>query len=151
MEFVNRYNAVGEKKGVLNTAPSMTQQQFKEESDINNIIARYRTTGILVDPLSQSDRQPSFDDFSSMPDFQTAQNLVISANNRFMSLPSKIRERFNNDPAVFFDYVRGLKKGGPEYDEAIRLGIVNGSIGGDPKVVTKSSEDGKKVDSGVES
>lgn len=59
----------------FNSSPSLTQQQFKEEADINNIIASYNTTGLLTNPLVQSARQPMFGDFSNLPqDYMQVQN-----------------------------------------------------------------------------
>ena len=64
----------------FNSAPSLTQQQFKEEADINNIIASYNTTGLLTNPLVQSARQPMFGDFSNLPqDYMQVQNQLLEA------------------------------------------------------------------------
>ena len=54
----------------------MTMQSFRDECDINNIIARYETTGFLVDPMVASRRTPSFGDFSKLPDYMEAQNII---------------------------------------------------------------------------
>lgn len=125
MKFNSRYGVTGMKPGIVFTEPSATLQSFKDDADINCIIARYENTGVLVDPTVPVSRIPSYGDFSEMPDFQTAQNVIIAAKNAFDTLSAKIRERFHNDPAAYYDFVRNLKKGSDEYVEAVSLGIVN--------------------------
>jgi phage internal scaffolding protein len=125
MKFASRYSVTGSKPGITFKDPSATLQSFKDDADINCIIARYENTGVLVDPTVPVSRTPEFGDFSDMPDYQTAQNVIIAAKNAFDSLSSKIRERFNNDPAAYFDFVQNLKKGSDEFAEAVSLGIVN--------------------------
>lgn len=95
---------------------SMTQQQFKEECDINTIVQRFGLTGELPDGI----RMPTYGDFSGVGDFQTAANLVVAAKEEFMRLPANIRERFYNDPQKLLEFVSDEKN----RDEAIRLGIV---------------------------
>lgn len=147
MNFNSRYSVTGEKPGVKFTEPSATLQSFKDDADINCIIARYENTGVLVDPSVPVSRTPNYGDFSEMPDFQTAQNVIVAANNAFNSLSSKIRERFGNDPAAFFDFVRNLKKGSEEYVEAVNLGIVNESVERPNEVPSRPVEGtGKEVE-----
>lgn len=125
MNFNSRYSVTGMKPGIIFKDPSATLQSFRDDADINCIIARYENTGVLVDPTVPVSRTPEFGDFSDMPDYQTAQNVIIAAKNSFDALSSKIRERFNNDPAAYFEFVRNLKEGSDEFDEAVALGIVN--------------------------
>ena len=138
MTFNSRYSVTGMKPGIIFKDPSATLQSFKNDADINCIIARYENTGVLVDPTVPVSRTPEFGDFSDMPDYQTAQNVIIAAKDAFYSLSSKIRERFQNDPAAYFEFVRNLKEGSEDYDEAISLGIVN-----------KRSDSGHEVPAGV--
>lgn len=125
MNFNSRYSVTGEKPGVKFVEPSATLQSFKDDADINCIIARYENTGVLVDPSVPVSRTPNFGDFSDLPTYQEAQNVIIAAKNAFDTLSAKIRERFHNDPAAYYDFVRSLEKGSEAYDEAVRLGIVN--------------------------
>ena len=48
---------------VKNFDKSITQQNLKEEVDINNIVARATKTGVLSDPDSINRRQAIFGDF----------------------------------------------------------------------------------------
>ena len=52
MKFNSRYSVTGEKPGIEFTQPSQTLQSFKDDADINSIIARYENTGVLVDPTA---------------------------------------------------------------------------------------------------
>ena len=79
----SRYN-LPPNPGFKNDEPSMTQQQFKDEADVNYIMARYQKTGVLVDPLTQATRKPMFDDFSELGDFRDHQQAVIDAQELFM-------------------------------------------------------------------
>lgn len=97
--------------------PSLAQQQFRDECDINNILERFNVTGQLpVTPL-----EPQFGDFSGIRDYQTALNAVIAAQDSFDSLPARVRERFANDPAAFVDFCLDESN----RDEMKVLGLLN--------------------------
>ena len=99
MKFkINHTNATAE--GIVFTEPSITQQHFKDETMIDNILQKYAETGFLTDPFSPK-RPIQFGDFSGVTDFQTAQNSVARATEYFESLPSRIRASFSNSPAEF--------------------------------------------------
>ena len=85
------------------TQPGVTKQSFKDECDINRIMARYQLTGILPtgDP-----RVPQFGDFTNVPDYQEALNIVYSAEDQFMELPATLRKFFNNDPGFMLAYMQ---------------------------------------------
>lgn len=109
------------KKGIEFTDLSLTQQHFAEESDINNIMFKYNQTGYLVDPLNPGTVRPFFDDFSNDFDYQSAQNMLIDAQQRFMGLPAYLRKRFNNNPSELLEFLADPKN----KDEAVRLGLVD--------------------------
>jgi len=100
----------------VNTDPSMTQQQYKDECDINHIMSRYMQTGEL--PRT---KLGVYGDFSDMPDYQTALNTVLQAQDAFASLPAQIRQRFGNDPGALLEFLHDPSNKG----EAIELGLVN--------------------------
>ncbi|AXH74981.1 MAG: internal scaffolding protein [Microviridae sp.] len=97
-------------------SPSMTQQQFAAECDINEIVRRFGLTGELPDGY----RPPVSGDFTNVGDFQSAMNAVRQAEESFMALPAGMRERFNNDPQQLIDFVSNDKN----RDEAMELGLV---------------------------
>lgn len=103
--------------------PSMTQQNFKAECDINNILARYQETGFIDDSLRSEIGQ--FADIASAVDYHTAQNLISVANEVFLELPLKVRRRFNNNPADFLAFIDDPSN----YDEAKALGLLKPDIG----------------------
>lgn len=88
-------------KGLDKFDSSKTKQSFKEECDINNILARYQTTGVLPDLILEN---PQYGDFSEVPDYHQALNLVSKAHEQFASLDAQVRSRFDNDPAKFLDF-----------------------------------------------
>lgn len=96
---------------------SLTQQHYKEETDINNIMSKYMKTGVLGNP--NATRQPQFGDYSSI-DFMEMRNAVADIDQSFLSLSAKIRNRFQNDP---HQLIRFIEK--PENQaEALKLGLL---------------------------
>lgn len=94
-----------------------TKQEFKDECDINILMARYLATGDM--PLL-NDRAPQYLDVSEGFNFADMQDEVLAAKALFGELPSVLRERFANDPARFIDYC-----GDPEnHPEMIKLGLL---------------------------
>lgn len=83
--------------------PSRTQQSFKDECDINNIMARYERTGI-VDHLAKYEGQ--YGDFIGYPDYHVAMNRVAAADAMFMTLPASLRERFGNSAEAFLQFAQ---------------------------------------------
>lgn len=78
-----------------------TKQSFKAECDINVIMSRYLKTGVLEHVRQGVAR---YGDVSGA-DFQEAQNFVAGAISMFHDLPSHIRTMFENQPALFFDFM----------------------------------------------
>lgn len=102
--------------GSVNEEPSMTQQQYKDSCDINNIIKQYAQTGEL--PLSNKVGQ--FLDVSNVQDYQSALTTVYEAQKAFDQLPSNIRSRFENDPNQLIAFLEDDKN----YNEAQQLGLL---------------------------
>lgn len=117
MKIYTRYN-VPSVPGVTNNSPSMTQQQFKDECNIDNIISKFQVTGILGDPFAPQ-REPIFGDFVNVPNFQEAQELIVRAGEDFMTLSSDVRKRFDNDPIKFLEFMSDSSNA----DEAVKLGL----------------------------
>lgn len=96
---------------------SLTQQQFKEECDINEIVRRFGLTGQLPEVV----RIPQSGDFTGITDFKSAMDAVIAAEAKFMELPAAIRQRFGHDPQRLIDFMEDDKN----LEEARKLGLVN--------------------------
>lgn len=90
-----------QKRGVHPTGgKEMTQQHMKAETDINNIVARYRQTRQLPPPRGRA----AYGEFTAT-DFQQMQNGILEAQARFDALPAKIRRRFGNQPYHLLAYL----------------------------------------------
>lgn len=94
-----------------------TEQAHKDQCDVNQIIRKYDRQG-LITHVSKFEAQ--FGDVSGA-DFKAAQDKVANAKKMFAELPSKIRERFENDPASLLTFMDDPKN----RDEAIKLGIID--------------------------
>ena len=82
----------------MNTLPSMTQQQFKQETDINVIVKRFGITG----ELPQNIRAPAIEDFVDVVDYHSAMNAIKAAEHSFAAMPAAVRERFAHNPQRFW-------------------------------------------------
>lgn len=80
--------------------PTMAQQNFKDECDINTIVRRFGVTGQIPVPSIE----PQFGDFSGVSSYHDAMNLLIDAQETFDAIPSDIRKQFDNDPGKFVDF-----------------------------------------------
>lgn len=78
-----------------------TKQSFKDETDVNLIIAKHTRMGTLSH-LEQWGGQ--YGDFTGF-DFQEAQNQIARANTMFEQLPASVRNKFKNDPSKFLEFV----------------------------------------------
>jgi phage internal scaffolding protein len=91
------------KKYVFKTSgESLTQQHFKEECDVINIIKKHDRNGI-IEHVQRG--QARYGDFSEVADYREALDLVRDAQNEFMTIPSDIRKKFDNDPGKFYEFV----------------------------------------------
>jgi len=93
----------------------LTKQSFRDECNINNILAKYQKTGLLE---FVNKNQPQYADFTGF-DFMNAMNTVAKANEMFEQLPASVRKRFNNEPGEFMAFVDDAAN----TDEAVRLGL----------------------------
>lgn len=94
-----------------------TKQSFRQECDINAIVAKANVTGVLS---HVNNCAPVYADVSNIPDYQSALEIVNNSERLFMALPSVAREKFENDPVKLFEFLRD--KG--NYEEAVKLGLV---------------------------
>lgn len=113
-QFVSTYT-VRERpvEGVKFVEPSRTKQSFKDECDINLLMKRYGT-------VPAPTRVPQFGDFSEIGTFFDARLAVLEAEQEFMTLPAKVRSRFDNDPGKLLAFLEDERNRA----EAISLGLV---------------------------
>lgn len=121
MKFRNAFDGLAaerSKESGLNCGTvTRTQQNFKDECDINTIVNRFLKTGQMPTGM----RLPQYGDFESAIDFQSAQNILIEGKKEFMKIPAKIRKQFDNDPQQFLLFVSDEKN----REEMIRLGLID--------------------------
>jgi phage internal scaffolding protein len=137
MKFISAYDnfeAMSNQTGLKCLDSSLTQQQFKEEADINTIVDRFMKTGHLPDPVSM----PQYVDYEGIFDFQSAMNVVRQADENFMRMDAKVRARFHNSPQEFLEFFANPAN----YDEAVRLGL---AVPGKPQESTSAAETSKEV------
>lgn len=77
---------------------SRTKQSFKKESDINAIMAKYASTGLL-ERVNLS--VPRYGDFGSVGDYQQCLDKIQEADRQFNDLPARVRDHVDNDPGEF--------------------------------------------------
>lgn len=100
---------------------SKTDQSFKDECDINVIVARYGKTGVLVDPGMVARRgSPMFGDFTSVPeDLIEAHAIFERAEESFGALSSEVRAKFRNSPVELLEWLSDDKN----LEESYALGL----------------------------
>ena len=130
MKFISAYDnhdARSTETGLKCLDSSLTQQQFKDESDINTIVDRFMKTGHLPEPASM----PQYVDYEGVFDFQSAMNVVRQADENFMRMDAKVRARFHNSPQEFLEFFANPDN----VDEAVRLGLAIPQVKESPPVV----------------
>lgn len=111
---------------------SLTQQQYADECDVNNILKRHRDMNVNLDVGGT----PMFGDFANVPSYHEAMNVVVEARTQFDALPSDVRTRFGNDPQLFFDFMQN----NDNYEEAVKLGLCQRNVDPEPVTVRVVSE-----------
>lgn len=115
-EYNYDMNQAGDDCGLECKDPSLTKQSFKEESDINTIVDRFKIHG----ELPQNVRLPTYEDFTGVFDFHSAMNAVAIARESFDKMPANVRTRFHNDPQEFVEFCNHKDN----LAEARKLGLV---------------------------
>jgi len=105
-------------KVVSNFEPTLTKQSFKDECNINNIVAKYMRTGQCTHLNSH---KPRYIDCVGVADYQDALAIVAAAQREFDALPAKVRARFANDPCAMVAFVDDPKN----LDDAVKLGLLD--------------------------
>lgn len=103
---------------VIDPDERQTVQADADRVSITSIVARAKRNGGVVGSVPV--RHGTFSDISSAPSFMDALNVVAKATSMFEALPSRLRDRFGNDPAQLLAFLDDEEN----RDEAIKLGIV---------------------------
>lgn len=96
--FFTLYGKKPERSPVVFTQDSLTDPSFEFECDIHNIVDSFGRSGMLASPGMRDLETLQYGDSTLLPDFQTAQQMVIDVTNEFNSLPSAVRAEFDNNP-----------------------------------------------------
>ncbi|AXL14771.1 internal scaffolding protein [Microviridae sp.] len=137
MQFRTAYgkrNPVG-----LSTGPGLTKQSHKNECDINQIMARYQKTGVLEHAKAH---QGSYGEITSET-FLSAHQTIARAKSMFETLPSSLRERFENRPENYFDFVQDPDN----TTELVKMGLVREEAKkqDDTSLLTSAPREGSKT------
>lgn len=95
---------------------SRAKQASRDECDLNLIMAKAKR-GLAVDHFSRV--QGRYGDFVGPEDYHHALNAVIAADEMFMTLPAKVRNRFDNDPSAFL----GFAQNPDNFEELVSMGL----------------------------
>lgn len=103
--FRTPYADAYEDPGLRCGDPSLAQQQFKDEVDINVLLERFKVTGRMPESI----QLPSYGDFTQVSDYRSALQAVTQARDSFMELPASVRAEFGNSPQRFLEFVSDEK------------------------------------------
>ena len=109
-------DALSDVTGLRCADETLTHQEFAEESDINTIIDRF---GIGENPIEPMQWKTNVDLMNAPDNYMGVMNQLVEARDQFMSLPAKVRSQFDNDPALFMDFVSDPSN----IEEMVRLGL----------------------------
>lgn len=107
-----------DRTGLYCKDPSLTKQEFKEETDINVILERFTRSG-EPPPMVLPEH---FMDLTERTNYFDMSRQIAEANKNFYLLPAALRANFQNDPTRWADaVVQAVHLGDREYLE--ELGI----------------------------
>lgn len=110
-------NRESDASALLCPEPTLTQQHYRDECDINEIVRRFGLTG----ELPEHGRPPEYRDFEAIYDYHSAMNAITAAQQAFAQMPAEVRYRFRNDPGSFVDFCNDPAN----LEEATALGLTN--------------------------
>ncbi len=103
------------------TGESLTQQSHAAAADVRNIIKQYDRTGLIAN-VNKGIAQ--YGDYSEINEFSEAQQIVARANESFAQIPSHIREQFNNNAGLFFEFATDPKNS----EKMIEMGLAEAPV-----------------------
>lgn len=104
-------------KGKVTNPESISKavQADKNAADINKIVAKAKKTGFMV----VNNKQPMYGDFTKGTDYADVQKRILEVKNGFEGLPAEIRNKFDNSPEKWIDYMSDPNN----KEESIELGL----------------------------
>lgn len=104
---------------------SKTQTQFGEDHKTDVMIKKFLKTGRIS--VQNGPLMAGMDGAS----YHENMNRLVDIEQAFMKVPSEIRDKFQNDPGHFMDFVNDEKN----YDECVKLGILEPKKAQEPQKV----------------
>lgn len=107
--------------------PSLTQQQFKESTNIDYLMKVYSRSG--QSPFRSVEQcGGKFGDFSDLPHYQEVLNRVKLAENEFYKLDADSRKKYDNDVEVYInsltqENLRGAQQDAPATHDVQAAGV----------------------------
>lgn len=120
---------------LLFTQESLCRPEFRARSEITNIVERWENGGVLE---HTSRYEGQYGDFTGPQSYHEAVNAVLETDGMFQSLPSAVRDRYGNDPAVF------LKAVDDGDDFLVEAGILKAPKRAEPSDASKTDRSDKK-------
>lgn len=99
-EFKVRNRFDRERKQTEVVGESRVKRSLRDQVDVNAIVRKWQSTGVLQQVISQ---EPRYGDFSNVDDYKSAVDRVRAAEADFDALPAHIRQAVRNDPQVFLE------------------------------------------------
>ncbi|WP_167519421.1 hypothetical protein [Intestinirhabdus alba] len=121
--------------GITFTEPTLTQQHFAQETDINQIVRRAINTGD-VSVFTPADRS-EFYDCTVYEDYQSSLHFLKEIEDDFSSLPSDIRRQFNDRADNYVRFMTDPANVG----KAVELGLLQGGEKSKPQASASDPSD----------
>lgn len=99
MEFNSAYSKVHKKQCDCSADDKLTEDAHREFTDVNGIVERF-AHGVLPQM-----REGTYEDLTEVTDFNTMQQTVARVKTQFEILPAKIRDKFDNDPSKYVNFI----------------------------------------------
>jgi len=103
-ERVREHGDIINYHGFITKPVPRTKQEFVRECDVNNIIKSFSRPGMYKQMVEQANLG-RYEDLPDDVDFAESLAVVDQARTAFMTLPSKIRARFDNEPEQFLAFM----------------------------------------------
>ena len=123
---------------------SLTHQSMAPECDINRIMAKWQKTGVIE---HANTFQGEYGDFAEIPTYQEAMNKVIRGQEVFMTLPSSVRKKFDNDPHQFLEFATDPSNA----DQMVEMGLAEPSVIEEPQRPSKAPKTASKEENSEDS
>lgn len=131
--------AVGKYAATENDEPSLTQQQFTADADLNEVMRRYGVTDRAIPPQAFPNGVPTVDltEFSGM-ELRDAMDQIREAQTAFGNLPAELRTHFGNDPVRLWNFVNNPANA----EKAVEMGLLSTTAKPEPVVTAQASATG---------